>query len=166
LPIGNLTSQFLANVYLDPVDHLLKDKLGVRGYVRYMDDLVLFGDSKQELFALLYILEQALAEQLHLFLRPEATFLNRASHGLSFLGMRLFPCFIRVKPENHRRSLRRIQQRIAAWQGGTLTEEQMQQSIVSIVGHLRYFCPHIPLFRENPGAFQGTCAHEVASRNG
>ena len=44
LPIGNLTSQFLANVYLNPLDHLVKHDLRVRGYVRYMDDFLLFGD--------------------------------------------------------------------------------------------------------------------------
>ena len=59
--------------------------------------------------------------------------------------MRIFPNFIRVKPENRRRSLRRLRQRIEAWERGTLDEERMQQSLVSIVGHLRYFCPHVRL---------------------
>lgn len=45
LPIGNLTSHFLANVYLDPLDHFLKDGLGLRYYVRYMDDMVFFSYS-------------------------------------------------------------------------------------------------------------------------
>jgi RNA-directed DNA polymerase len=46
LPIGNLTSQFLANVYLDPLDHEIKDHMGVHGYIRYMDDFVVFDHSK------------------------------------------------------------------------------------------------------------------------
>lgn len=49
LPIGNQTSQFFGNVYLDALDHFLKDRLAVRGYVRYVDDFVLFGALKQEL---------------------------------------------------------------------------------------------------------------------
>jgi RNA-directed DNA polymerase len=47
LPIGNLTSQFFANVYLDSVDHHIKEQLQVPGYVRYADDLLLFGDTKE-----------------------------------------------------------------------------------------------------------------------
>lgn len=143
LPIGNLTSQFLANVYLDPLDHEIKERLGVRSYVRYMDDLVAFSDSSQELLELRAAIEAFLSERLLLSLKPEATFMNRASHGLSFLGMRIFPQIIRVKPENRRRSLRRLRQRIAAWEQGNLEEERMKQSMVSITGHLRYFCPNV-----------------------
>jgi RNA-directed DNA polymerase len=49
LPIGNLTSQFWANVYLNPVDHFVKRRLRALGFVRYVDDMLLFGDSKAEL---------------------------------------------------------------------------------------------------------------------
>ena len=49
LPLGNQTSQFFANVYLNPLDHFVKETLGVRGYLRYMDDFVLFGDDAGEL---------------------------------------------------------------------------------------------------------------------
>ena len=50
LPIGNLTSQFFANVLLDAIDHFIKEELQVPGYVRYADDLVLFGESKSQLW--------------------------------------------------------------------------------------------------------------------
>jgi hypothetical protein len=145
LPIGNLTSQFLANVYLDPLDHDLKDTLGLRGYVRYMDDMVCFSDSKPLLREVQVRIEDFLCIRLALSLKPSATQLNRASHGLSFLGMRLFRRAIRVKPENRRRSLRRLRQALSAWQLGDITEEHMQQSLTSIVGHLRYFCPGFSL---------------------
>jgi hypothetical protein len=49
LPIGNLTSQFFANVLLDGVDHFVKEELRIPGYVRYCDDLVLFADDKEAL---------------------------------------------------------------------------------------------------------------------
>lgn len=141
LPIGNLTSQFLANVYLDPLDHRIKDELGVRCYVRYMDDFVLFSDSKKELLSLRSEIEQFLSQRLKLSLKPGATWLNRSSHGLSFLGMRIFPRFIRVKTENRKRSLRRLEKKITYWKQGQLDEDHMTQSLASIVGHLRYFCP-------------------------
>jgi hypothetical protein len=49
IPIGNQTSQFFANVYLDPLDHFLKDRLGIKGYVRYVDDFLVFSDDKRHL---------------------------------------------------------------------------------------------------------------------
>ena len=148
LPIGNLTSQFWANVYLDPLDHEIKDALGVKGYIRYMDDLVLFGRSKTELMNMKIIVEDYLNHHLKLHLKPEATCLNRSSHGLSFLGMRVFPSFIRVHPANRRRSLKRMTMAVKRWQLGEITEEKMSQSVASYVGHLRYFCPNMNIALE------------------
>ena len=141
IPVGNLTSQFLANVYLDPLDHKIKDELRVRKYLRYMDDFVLFSHSKKELLSLRPEIEQFLFQRLKLALKPGGTWINRSSHGLSFLGMRIFPRFIRVRPENRRRSLRRLDQKVRDWEDGKLDEERMAQSLASITGHLRYFCP-------------------------
>ena len=145
IPIGNLTSQFLANVYLDPFDHYLKDHLGVKGYLRYMDDFVLFADTKKELLKLCEPIEVFLSDHLALFLKEKSTFLQRSGHGLSFLGMRIFPGIIRVKAENRRRSLKRIEKKIADWEGDALHEDRIVQSVVSIIGHLRYFCPHMQM---------------------
>lgn len=145
LPIGNLTSQFLANVYLDIFDHEIKDRMGIKGYVRYMDDFVFFSNSKHELSDIRLKIEDILFQRLALQLKPEATWLNRCTHGLSFLGMRIFRSFIRVKPENRKRSLKRIHKRIKEWEAGYLEEEKMAQSLASIAGHLRYFCPNMPV---------------------
>jgi len=145
LPIGNLTSQFLANVYLDRFDHMLRDGLKARGYIRYMDDLVLFGDSRRYLAELRTPVEEYLSEKLGLELKASATCLNRSSHGLSFLGMRIFRGLIRVKRENRRRSIRRLKERIKAWERGDLDEESLIHGMVSTVGHLRYFCPKAPI---------------------
>ncbi|CAN2050610.1 RNA-directed DNA polymerase [Candidatus Magnetomoraceae bacterium gMMP-1] len=149
LPIGNLTSQFLANVYLDPFDHKIKDLMRVKGYLRYMDDFVLFSHSKTVLLSMKLEIEKFLLEHLKLNLHSKVTCLNRSTHGLSFLGMRIFRNFIRVRPENRKRSLKRMEQRIKAWKDGKLDEESMAQSLISIVSHLRYFCPNIPFNSNN-----------------
>ena len=65
--------------------------MGVREYVRYMDDMILFADDKQTLMAWKEEVETFLSERLALRLKPTATCLQRTSHGLSFLGMRIFP---------------------------------------------------------------------------
>lgn len=143
LPVGNLTSQFLANVYLDPLDHELKDHWGVPGYVRYMDDWVLFGDDRKGLMACLPKVENFLETQLKLRLKTKATWLNRSSHGLSFLGMRVFPNFVRMQPRTRRKSLRCMNHRIREWMQGDISEEKMAHSLDSIVAHLRHFSPNV-----------------------
>lgn len=145
LPIGNLTSQFLANVYLDPIDHQIKEKLRVKGYIRYMDDLMLLANTRVKLVAYQQAIEDYLGNRLALDLKPSATWINRSGHGISFLGMRIFPGIIRVRPENRRRSLKRLAATLSRWQSDELDEDRMINSMVSIVGHLRYFCPKMPV---------------------
>ncbi len=145
LPIGNLTSQFLANVYLDPFDHEIKDKRSIRGYLRFMDDSVLFCRSRDELLTLRSVVEDYLKNKLKLRLKPGATWINRSSHGLSFLGMRIFPRFIRIKPANRRRSLKKLSVQMKAYKSNRVDEQSLVRSVDSIVGHLRYFCPDMKI---------------------
>lgn len=69
LPIGNYLSQFFANLYLSPLDHLLKEKLGVRHCMRYADDIVIFADNKPRLHELLGIIKDYLKTELNLTLK-------------------------------------------------------------------------------------------------
>lgn len=124
LPIGNLTSQFLANVYLHPFDCFVQRELGFNAYVRYMDDFVLFHPEKDKLKTARPALEDFLRERLQLRLKPSATYLNSASNGLSFLGLRIFPGIIRLRPENSRRMMRRWRQKEKAWQCGEMEEDK------------------------------------------
>ena len=98
LPIGNLTSQFFANVLLDTLDHFIKEELRVPGYVRYADDLLLFSDSKRELWRYRAAVVERLA-WLRLKLHEGKTQARPSSSGVKFLGLAL------------RRDGRRLQQR-------------------------------------------------------
>lgn len=113
-----------------------------------MDDIVLFGNSKRELLELKPRIEKFLLDRLGLCLKSNVTCLNRSSHGLSFLGMRIFPALIRMKPENRRRSLKRLKDVFREWQNGELDEDSMTRSMASIVGHFRYFCPTVSVTLE------------------
>ena len=73
LPIGNLTSQFFANVYLDPFDHFIKDRLGIRYYLRYMDDFVFFDHDKTVLKNYFKEGRSFLEDQLGLKIKESAT---------------------------------------------------------------------------------------------
>jgi RNA-directed DNA polymerase len=145
LPIGNLTSQFLANVYLDPFDHYVKETLRVRGYLRYMDDFILFAEARPSLKHHQAKVERFLAESLRLSPKPGGTWLNRSRHGVSFLGMRVFPHYLRMIPANRQRTLRRIRERLSDWEAGQVDEARMAQSLASLQGHLTYFTTSRPV---------------------
>lgn len=136
LPIGNLTSQFLANVYLDPLDHFIKDKEGVRHYLRYMDDFVLFSEDKCYIKDLRKKIEAFLSERLFLKLKSRATFINQRLNGLSFLGVRIFPRVIRIKPDNCRRLFKKMEAREKQYLACKISERGYMQSMMSMAGYL------------------------------
>ena len=139
LPIGNRTSQFFANVYLDPLDHFLQDQLRACGYVRYMDDFVLFDKDRQRLKMLHRATEDFLGDKLGLCLKSSATFLNRRQNGLPFLGRRIFPGIIRLRTENLRRITRRIQLLERQMSQGDISEEAFLHSMNSYWAMLSFY---------------------------
>jgi len=138
LPIGNLTSQFFANIYLDPLDHFVKDELGLPGYLRYMDDMVCFSNSRESLRGLLEEVRSFLLERLKLRLNPKSTFSNCRLNGLPFLGFRVFPNLIRVKKENIKRIGKRLQARREELKQGLITEERFVMSVRSMFDHVGF----------------------------
>jgi hypothetical protein len=136
LPIGNLTSQFFANVYLDPFDRFVRQQLRLSHYIRYMDDFVLFHPDKPTLVAALPAAATFLGERLHLRLKPAATQLNATRHGLPFLGRRIFPATIRLAGPNLRRSLVRLRARAAQYEAGDISEHTYLQSLASLHANL------------------------------
>lgn len=139
LPIGNLTSQFFANVYLDRLDHFVKQDLGVRYYLRYMDDFVAVDTDKARLLAVRDRVSAFLADDLQLTLKPSATFVNRRANGLPFLGTRIFPAVIRIKRPALIRTNRRLRAREQAWVEGRINDDQMFASAGSYYGHLEQY---------------------------
>lgn len=107
LPIGNLTSQWLANLYLDPLDHFVTEQLRPGGYVRYVDDFVLFGDDKGALHEARERIERFL-ERLRLALHPAKTFVAPTARGCRFLGFVVRPHLRRLRAENVRAMRRRL----------------------------------------------------------
>ena len=135
--MGNLTSQFFANVGLDRLDHEIKDRLRcVRGYLRYMDDFVLFGDRREDLQYLRKHISCFAGEHLGLRLKEKGTFVNRSGRGLSFLGMSIYPALVRQLSRNRRRSRRRLYRCVEAWKAGRLEEESMSRAAGAIVTHM------------------------------
>jgi retron-type reverse transcriptase len=145
LPIGNLTSQFFANIYLNPLDHFIKQDLHIKGYVRYMDDFIVFLDEKEALKRAFQQIEQFIHNVLKLKLkksgyRKNACCLNQSRHGLSFLGYRIFPGMLRHIPTNYQRSKKKMASRIKAYERGYIAEQQLADSLHCITAHLHHFC--------------------------
>lgn len=124
LPIGSLTSQHFANFYLGWFDRFVKETLRVRGYVRYMDDMVLWGDDLQAQKQVLGECETFLSQELHLELKPP--FLNRTVHGMDFLGCRVFPTHRTLSRRSRRRFRDKLRQLEREFQAGELTERELQ----------------------------------------
>jgi retron-type reverse transcriptase len=111
LPIGNLTSQFFANVYLNAFDHYVQEVLRIPFYLRYMDDFCIFAQEKETVKRYKPVMEQFLRDALKLETKPAATLMNNRIHGLPFLGVRIYPNMIRRKRENFKRSLAHLKRR-------------------------------------------------------
>ncbi|MBV6493787.1 MAG: hypothetical protein LDLANPLL_01810 [Turneriella sp.] len=137
LPIGNQTSQFFANIYLDQLDHFIKEKKRMHCYIRYMDDFAVFSNDKAELLELRREIPEFLADKLKLQLKEKATYINSRANGLSFLGRRIFPSLIRIQPANLKRCLKTIDKRRHEYAVGLIDEKRLMQSQVSCVANLK-----------------------------
>ncbi|MCC5897355.1 MAG: RNA-directed DNA polymerase [Phormidium sp. BM_Day4_Bin.17] len=137
LPIGNLTSQFFANVYLNGFDHFVKEELNLKAYLRYVDDFALFADDPVFLAECREAIETYLI-QLRLTIHPIKSQLSQTHHGASFLGFRVLPDRIRVRNHNLQRGRKRLQKLQAGYLSGQLSEDDLCQSLQSWVAHLEH----------------------------
>lgn len=90
LPIGSLTSQLFANIYLSPLDHYMKDRLGVKYYYRYCDDIVVLSDHKGYLKWALREIKKFASERLHLTVKPTEQLFEVEKVGIDFMGYKFF----------------------------------------------------------------------------
>jgi len=136
LPVGNLTSQLFANVYLNGFDHFIKEELKISAYLRYVDDFALFSNDKKELEKARIEIEQYLA-QLRLKIHPIKSQLFKTKIGASFLGFRILPTHIRVRNENLRRARRRIRIMQKAYTKNLISLKMVEHSMQSWLVHLQ-----------------------------
>lgn len=138
LPIGNLTSQHLANVYLGELDLFVKHKLKGKGYIRYMDDFILFSNDKRELSVFLKRMRAFLSESLHLELKEKAVRVSPVSEGLSFLGYRIFRGLVRLQRAKLVRFRKNIVKLEKKYINGKIREEDLTNSVRSVTAHISH----------------------------
>lgn len=136
IPIGNLTSQFFSNIYMNELDQFVKHKLMVKYYLRYADDFVLLSQSKEYLENLISPIDQFLREKLDLELHPDKIIFGKFRSGIDFLGYIVFPYHIMPRTKTKKRLLRKIKAKINEFKSGQISEEKMNQTIQSYLGYL------------------------------
>ncbi len=134
LPIGNLTSQFFANVLLDRLDHAVKDGLGVKGYVRYCNDFLIWGDSKDRLWRTRDDV-QVVLDRLRLKLHAKKTMVSWSRDGVKFLGLKVYPEGRRLLLCSVARFNRRLRalKRLSA--SGVIPLERIRRSLAGWLAH-------------------------------
>lgn len=135
LPIGNLTSQHFANLYLGELDHFVQGELRPRAYLRYMDDFILFHESKDDLHKALAQIRTFAENVLRLSLKDKATIIAPVSGGVPYLGFRIFPGLIRLQRANLVRLRKKIAARERDYTRGYISEEDLLRSMNSMIAH-------------------------------
>jgi RNA-directed DNA polymerase len=136
LPLGNQTSQFFANVYLDPLDHFVTDHLGLR-YVRYADDFLVYSDDKCQLREVRAQISRFL-ERFRLRNHENKSVVFPTRDGIRFLGYRVFPSHRLLSQQNVRRFRRRMRWMQSGFADGQLTLEVIRPRIMSWIAHARH----------------------------
>lgn len=137
IPIGNLTSQFFANVYLDGFDHLLQERLGCAAYVRFSDDFLVFANDKRWLAALPATMQKYL-DGLRLFLHPRKCQIIPVDCGVPFLGWQVYPDHRRLRRKTGIRIQRRLKKLVEELRNGAIGYDRPNASLTSWAGHLRH----------------------------
>jgi RNA-directed DNA polymerase len=135
LPIGNLSSQFWANVYLHELDKFVKHQLRCPAYLRYMDDFVLFANDKAQLHLWKAAIRDFLVTRLRLVLHPQKSVVFPVKVGLDFCGFRLYPTHRRLRRSSIRRFVRRFRRQRIAYQQGQLSMDEWHMSLQSWIAH-------------------------------
>ncbi len=134
MPIGNLTSQFFANLYLNELDYFVKHKMKVKFYIRYVDDFVLFDKSKEKLEKIKIQINEFLSI-ISLELHPEKSQIYPLHKGVKFLGFRIFYHYKILNKRNIRKMEYRLEQFEQKYMEGKMSAEEIQRSLVSWLGY-------------------------------
>jgi RNA-directed DNA polymerase len=131
IPIGTLCSQHFANLYLSRLDRFLKEDQQLPGYVRYMDDFVLWSDDRQRLNHLVEQIGQWLSDNLELKLKSTCR-AHGAKRGFNFLGHRIFPGWMTLNRRSYRRYRSRLLEVTTAFAAGSIDASQLQSQATAL----------------------------------
>jgi len=140
VPIGNYTSQWFGNLYMNELDQYLKKDCGAKCYIRYCDDFIVFSNYKEELNSLAGKIEEFLDSKLKLSLKKCSIF--PVTQGLDFLGYRHFKDYILLRKSTSKRVVKRLRKLPNELYRGNITKDQLRSSLASTQGWLRWANTH------------------------
>lgn len=130
IPLGNLTSQVFANIYMNELDQFVKHKSKVKSYVRYADDFIILSDSKGYLKNLVNPISEFLKINLNLELHPKKIIFRKLNWGIDFLGYIILPYYILPRTKTKKRMLKKLTEKI--------NDQNFNQSLQSYLGYLSH----------------------------
>ena len=136
VPIGNYTSQWMGNLYLNELDQRVKHTYKIKDYIRYCDDFLLFSNDKIELKNILIDMEKYIFDELKLKLSKKDIF--PVSRGVDFLGYRHFKEYILLRKSTTKRVKKRLKRLPYLYKKGDITKEQYRSSLASTNGWLKW----------------------------
>src|SRR3989344_892295 len=142
LPIGNLSSQIFANIYLNELDQFIKHRLHARHYFRYADDFIILSSNKHELINQCATIQHLLQQELQLSLHPDKVSIRKFGQGIDSLGYIILPHHIVLRNKTKRRMFRKIALARNKFEAGQLSQGSFIQTIQSYLGMLTHCNGH------------------------
>ena len=136
IPIGNLTSQIFANIYLHEIDQFITKTFGLQYYIRYADDVVIIARSKIFLESIISIIQNFLENRLQLNLHPKKIVLRKWHQGIDFLGYVIFPYYTILRTKTKRRMFKRANKKNFSSYSGILQHcrsQKLQTKLLEVV---------------------------------
>ena len=154
IPIGNLTSQLFANIYLHEADMFVKQTLHAKFYVRYMDDILLFHTDKAVLHEWQRKLTAFLYDELYLTVNPRKVRVYPSRLGVDFVGYVIYRDGERVRASSVRRFRRRFRRHLKGYHAGAVSEAKLDDMLNAWSAHVRHGSGE-PLIRQIAGELDG-----------
>lgn len=142
IPLGNITSQLFANIYLNELDYFIKHKLRIKDYIRYCDDFVIIKNNKEYLEKLIPIIDNFLKQRLKLCLHPDKIVIRRYNQGIDFLGYVSFPNYRILRTKTKRRMFKKINYKLDQLEQNEISRDSFNQTNQSYLGVLRHCSGH------------------------
>lgn len=141
MPLGNLTSQLFANVYMDPLDKFVKHRLKAKYYLRYADDFLILSPDRDELSGFFIEIDRFLKTNLSLRIHPDKIIMRKLSWGIDFVGYVALPHYNLPRSQTTRRIIRKV---------SNSNQEDLQKSLPSFLGYFG----HVNSYKEICGLLE------------
>lgn len=138
LPLGNLTSQLFANLYLNELDQFVKHNLHIKPFIRYMDDMLIFGNNKKYLLATAFQIGKYCNDKLELEIHRKCFQVLPVKNGVAFLGFKIFPFYRKVIPKGINRFRNRLKQLQSDYTNNKVELKHVSMSIQSSLSFLKF----------------------------